>query len=359
MEIISLSDLPKEDWSAFVDECNECWLYHHPAFFDWKAPDSVSFALHENGKISGGCVLYINRSGLGKVLGGRYGPAGLALEAGAARRAYPLVRNHLVNIAKKHGCHAIQMGLPILAPAFGNSEYLDTHLYHLGFNNTLRWGDRTSYTPSYSTVIDLKLPKERIWQGFADSIRRKCRSASKFKFTIEFQQSDVSEYAWEAFKSNHSITMRRAGGESLPLPLLETLYQLLLKNLACLVGLRIGEEIVASLLLLTYKKSAFAFAIGVQNEAYRDGFAAQVRWAAVDELAQRGFEKYEVGSFFPALHGTKLQQLGEFKRRFGGEKRAVLAGEFVTDEFRFVGFDLIPAYTRKLAKSIYEAVRKE
>ena len=306
----------------------------------------------ENGNIIGGCVLFIIRSGFGKVLGGKYGPAGLAFDVGVAPRAYPIVRKHLLKLAVQHRCHAIQMGLPILAPALCESEYLDSHLYELDFNSTMRWGHRTCYTPSYSTVIDLNLSQELIWRQFSDSIRRKCRSASKFKFECEFKQSNVSKEEWDAFKQNHEITMRRAGGKSLPEPFLEKLHQLLLKNYASLVSLRIDKNIVASLLLLTYKKSAFAFAIGVQEKAYGDGFSAQIRWSAVEELKRRGYQKYEVGAFFPALQGTRLQHLGEVKRRFGGVKRPVLTGELVTDDLRFVGLDLIPAYTRKFVNYI-------
>lgn len=358
MKIVPLSAVATGEWEAFVDACDECWLYHHPAFADLVTPDSRSFALLDRGKVSGGCVLYVNRSGFGKVLGGRFGAAGLALLPDSARRSYPLVREHLFETARKSGCHAIQMGLPVLAPAYRQADYLETHLYHLGFTNTLRWGTLTHYTPSYTTVIDLGHTRDAIWGGFSELVRRKCRRASRISFVCDFLQQDVTDAAWAAFLRNHEATMQRGGGAPLPETLLGRLRELLVRNYAALINLRIGERTIASLLLLIYKQSAFYFASGTQPEAYKDGFAAQLHWTAIQELKYRRYERYEVGQFFPALQGTKLSQLGEFKRMFGGSKRPVLAGELVTQELRFLGLDLVPAYGRTWVKSMYDVLRK-
>ena len=358
MEIVPLSAVGVDTWAAFVDSCDECWLYHHPAFFDVASEDSRSFAVLDRGRIAGGCVLFVNRSGLGKMLGGRFGSSGLALRPEASHRAYPLVRNYLFESARKDGCHAIQMGMPALAPAYRSADYLDTHLCHLGFTNTLRWGTLTHYTPSYTTVIDLALPLDQIWRAFATSVRQKCAHASQVPFTHEFVQNGVTDEAWAAFVVNHQTTMRLGGTHSLPATLLARLRDLVAKGYGALINIGIGDTIAASLLLLTYKQSAFYFASGVRPDAYAGGFAAQLHWTAIHELKNRGFKEYEVGQFFPALRGTKLGHLGDFKRRFGGSKRAVLTGELVTQELRFLGLDLMPAYGKQWAKKIYRSVRR-
>jgi GNAT acetyltransferase-like protein len=359
VEIVSLSAIARRDWEAFVDTCDECWLYHHPVFLDLDDTHSRSFAVLHNGKVAGGCALYVNRSGFGKMLGGRYGPAGLALQPAATRRAYPLVREYLFETARKSGCHAIQMALPMLAPAYQSADYLDTHLYHLGFNNALRWGTLTHYTPSYTTIIDLALPLDEIWGKFSELVRRKCRDAAKTPFDCEFLQQTSDDAHWAAFLRNHEATMRRGGASALPESLLDRLRKLLAGGHAALINCKVDAEIVASLLLLTYKNSAFYFASGVQLAAYSAGFAAQLHWTAIQELQRRGFEKYEVGQFYPALRGVKLKSLGEFKRMFGGTKRPVLSGELVTQELRFLALDVLPAYGRKWAKSLYAALRRK
>jgi len=358
MEIVPLSSVRLSDWEDFVNDCDECWLYHHPVFLEMEDPQSMSFAVLDQGRVSGGCVLHLAHSGIGNVLSGGFGPDGLAFLPGVARRAYPLVREYLVERARRCGCHAVQMNLPILAPAYRNVEYLDTHLYRLGFTNTLRWGTSTHYTPSYTTIIELGLSLDDIFRQFSSSVRQKCQRASGISFSHEFLQQDATSLAWEAFLSNHDATMRRGGAQSLPAPLLMKMRQLLVKGFAALINFKADDRIFASLLLLTYKQSAFYFSSGVQSDAYDDGFSAQLHWIAVQELKRRGYERYEVGQFYPLLRGTKLHRLGEFKRMFGGNKRPVLAGELVTHELRFVGLDLGPAYGRKFLKGIYDSMRK-
>jgi hypothetical protein len=162
MEIVKLSKVHEKKWQIFVQNCDECWLYHHSVFQDFDDPNCKSFAILDRDRLVGGCVLYLNRSGMGNVLGGRYGPAGLAILPGFARKAYPLVNAHLKAQAREFGCHAVQMGMPMLAPAYRDSEYLKSHLYHLGFNNTSRWALRTAYDPSYTTIIDLAFSVDQI-----------------------------------------------------------------------------------------------------------------------------------------------------------------------------------------------------
>ena len=359
MEITPLSSISRTEWEAFVDGSDECWLYHHPLFADLDSSDSKSFVVMDHGRVCGGCLLYVNRSGFGKVLGGRFGAAGLALRSDLARPAYPLVLAYLYDVAEKTGSHAIQMVLPVLAPGYANAEYLDTHLYQLGFNSTLRWGLLTHYTPSYTTVIDLHLASEDIRAGFSTLVRRKCTRAARVAGEHEFLQSDVTDEAWSAFLRNHESTMRRGGDSPLGGALLGRLRGLFAHGFAALVNVRSGADVVASLLVLTYKRTAFYFASGLRDDAYRDGLSAYVHWIAIQELRRRGYERYEIGQFFPELRNVKLRQLGEFKRMFGGSKRPMLAGELVTNELRFVALDVLPAYGRKWAKAMLVSWRKE
>lgn len=347
LNIVPLAEVSAQEWERFVESSDECWLYHHPLFLDLHLTDSRSFALVENGKVMGGCILYVNRSGLGKVLSQRYGPAGLALSPNIARKAYPLVRQHLIETARADGCHAVQLGLPALAPRYAEPDYLDSHLYHLGFNNTLRWGTRTHYTPSYATVIDLRDSEAKIWAGFSELTKRKCRAASRIRFTVEVLQRDVSREAWDEFVVNNAATMRKSALPPVAPPVLSKLRAAMDRGCAALLHLRVGAVSKGSLLLLTYKSAAFYFASGVLPDAYKDGFAAQLHWSAICELKRLGFAQYEVGQFYPELKGTKLSQIGEFKRTFGGKKRSVLAGEMITNDMRFLCLDLLPAYARR------------
>ena len=80
IRFISFDKVPTEIWSQFVDECDECWVYHKAELIRFNLRDSRSFAIYERDQIIGVCVLYVNKIMLGKVLGPRMGPAGLALK---------------------------------------------------------------------------------------------------------------------------------------------------------------------------------------------------------------------------------------------------------------------------------------
>ena len=59
MEIVPLFKVPYEKWHTFVQNCDECWLFHHSAFQDLDDPNSQSFAIIEQERLVGGCILYV------------------------------------------------------------------------------------------------------------------------------------------------------------------------------------------------------------------------------------------------------------------------------------------------------------
>ena len=351
LRILPLTGVDEKAWAQFVEDCDQCWLFHHPDFFDISDPDSRSFAILDDDKIVGGCILMVNRSGLGRVLGYRYGGAGLAVRRRISSAEYSRIKNYIVDLARENACHAIQMNLPRLAPGNLGSSYLDTHLYQLGFGDSLRWGASPLYSPSFSTILDLAQSNDSIWRDFSELIRRKCKLAAKLGFDVEFLQNGAARSAWDAFERTHAQTMMRGGANELPSALRARLSKLVLNDKAAILNLSRYGDVIASLLLLTYKNAAFYFASGVVAEAYDSGFAAQLHWSAVEELRRRGYAIYEIGQYFPALGKSKLKSIGDFKRMFGGYKRRVLAGELVVNEARMFLLDLVPAHLRRCLKS--------
>ena len=94
-------EVPVQQWSQFVDECEECWAYHRPELINIHRSDSRSFAIWKENKLIGVCVLYVNNVHLGKILGSRMGPAGLALKKNVPKKIYSLIFEHLQYLAKK------------------------------------------------------------------------------------------------------------------------------------------------------------------------------------------------------------------------------------------------------------------
>ncbi len=348
IDCVPLQTLTRSDWLTFVENCDECWLFHHPDLVMPDLPESRSFGVLENGALVGGCILYVNRQGMGKVLGGRVGPAGLALKKGVSKKAIPIIREYLIDQARKSGCHGIQMSLPILAPANRKGSYLDSSLYSMEFTDHLRWGRNTDYVPSFSTVIDLSGEMSQIFGGFTKSVKEKCKKAGKVGFQAHFVTGVADEEGWKEFVTNHSLTLARGGGAPLPASLLGRLKKLVELGLATLLNVYAEGACQASLLLLTYKGAVNYFASGVKPEAYSSGVAAFIHFLGMQEMKRRGFSVYEMGQSFPTLAGTKLHDLGEFKSMFGGEKWPVLAGELIVSDWRYFFLDLLPAHLKAI-----------
>ena len=350
IEIVPLNAIQTEQWRFFVDECDECWLYHHPDIAPIDDPDSRSFAILQSGELIGGCLLFVNRSGIGKVLGYRIGAAGLAMKNILTAEDYSEISKYLGQLACSNNCHAIQMLLPTLAPVNLKKNYLESHLAHMGFNNSLRWGTNIDYVPSYTTLIDLANSIDVIFNDFSKSPREKCKKFKKLHFEYKFFNEAVADNEWNNFVTNHNATLERSGGAPLSAKLILKLRGLLHSSRASLINVYFNLKCQASLLILTYKKSGFYFASGIQPEAYESGVSAYIHLLAIKELKSRSFEYYEVGQSFPTLKGTKINTLGEFKRMFGGYKHSVLVGELVVDKGRYIFLDLLPSHLRKFLR---------
>ena len=175
-----------------------------------------------------------------------------------------------------------------------------------------------------------------------------CKLATKQGFDVAFHQGNLTMEAWYAFEENHRHTMHRGGATELPAALRSRLEHLVRQERAAILNISRNGVVIASLLLLTYKRAAFYFASGVSPEAYKAGFAAQLHWSAIEELRRRSYQFYDIGQYFPALENAKLKSLGDFKRMFGGTKRRMLAGELVVSKARMLCLDLAPAYLRQL-----------
>lgn len=326
----SFNDIPASEWATFVDACDECWLYHRPEFIQYEQKKSFSFAIIEHSEIKGICVLYKNKEYFDSFFGYRIGPAGLALSNSFQMSREKLYRNilkHLLVIAAKNDCSRIQLNMPSLAPANNNRQYDDSHLYQLGFSISLRWG-RGDYTPALTGVIDLQCDRRDFMDDFSETHRRACNRCLQQPYSYHYYCSDnMTEDAWNEFVTNHKETMQKTGGTPLSDSLRALFRELVKKGFFSLINLRIGDERCTSLLIATYKGNASYYASGM-NYKFRDsGAGIFIHLLAMQELQRRNFKFYDIGPFFPGMHNTKMGLIGEFKRRFGGSKWPLLAGE--------------------------------
>jgi hypothetical protein len=350
IRFIPFNEVSAEIWAQFVDECDECWIYHKAELIRFNLRDSRSFAIYERDQIIGVCVLYVNKIMLGKVLGSRIGPAGLALKTNISKKIYPLILDHLKNLARINNCLAIQMELCRLAELNSDKDYLSSYLGNLGFSLGQRYLG-TDYLPSFTIIFDLSKTLEEISNDFSRLVKRKCARFVKGEYQYECFEKEISTQSWEEFVINHRATFKLTGATPFPEKTLAFLRGLVENSLGLLINVYVEGSCCASLYLMIYKRRAFFFASGVKSEFYDSGCRTFIYQLAITELKTRGVSFFGIGYFFPskALEGTKLYSIGQFKRMFGGEQKLALNGELILNEWLYFFLVILPGYIRKMA----------
>jgi hypothetical protein len=359
IHFLPFQEVSNQQWSQFVDDCEECWIYHKPELINIHLNDSRSFAIYNNNTIIGVCVLYVNKLFLGRVLGCRIGPAGLALKKNVPKNIHSLVFEHLQYLARENNCLAIEMSLCGLAKiGTSSSNYLSSHLGKLGFCIGLRYFG-TDYLPSFTSIIDLSNSYEDISRDFYDSVKQKCVRFAKYSYKYSCFEENIQRENWEEFEANHRATFEKTGAKPFTEQMFGYLYGLIKNGLALLLNVYVDGKCCASLFLITYKRRAFYFASGVQSEFYDSGVTAYIHQLAIIELKRKGYSLYELGQFYPtkSLEGTKIYSIGQFKKMFGGKKQMVLSGEYIFNESLHFLLILLPGYFRKLIRYFWKNIR--
>jgi len=331
---VTLSFVPfeKEDpraWSAFVDSCDEAWLPHRPEFLA-ASPEDCSFSLRRNGELIGVCALARQRQGRAAAV--LYG-AGLALASTVA--FHDIVddfRAELHALVARQGALAVQFNQPPLSPALAGRRYADSILMELGFSCGLRWGFNLDYVTGFHTVIELSHEMGAILKGFTKGNRACVARCRRLAATAEF--SDAARFSdghWDAFVNIHRATYARTGAAAFSEEHLARLKRHAQAGFIALAALRLDGELVAAILLETYKGGANYLAGGCRDDAQKLGAMVYLHFLAMERMKLAGYRYYCMGPSFPALRGTKMGAIGDFKRRFGGAKWDILAGELVTD----------------------------
>jgi lipid II:glycine glycyltransferase (peptidoglycan interpeptide bridge formation enzyme) len=359
IRFLPFQEVPSQQWSQFVDDCEECWIYHKPELINIHLNDSRSFAIYNDNTIIGVCVLYVNKLFLGRILGYRTGPAGLALKKNVPKKVYPLIQSYLNELARANNCLAIQMSLSNLAKAEDpSSNYLSSNLGKLGFSMGLRYFG-TDYLPSFTSIINLTKSLEEISKDFYELVKRKCARFRKQAHQLFCFEDKIPEKNWDEFESNHRATFKKTGATPFSRQTLDSLRGLLENGLALLLNVYVDNKCCASLYLMTYKKRATYFASGTDLRFYDSGVTAYIHQLAIIELKKRGYLFYEMGQFFPskALEGSKLHSIGQFKKMFGNEKQLVLSGELILNEFLYFFQIILPGYIKKFIRYFWKRMR--
>lgn len=351
-----VGEIAHGDWLSFVEESDECWLYHHPKVHPRGAP---GFGVLVGERLVGLCLLGSARAAGSRVLTYGIGPAGLALLPEAARpEVYARVRAHLLTLAKKAGACAVFQVLPALAPAHRQRTFAESHLARLGFRPGIPWGDSQTEIASYTSIIDLTQDEAAILKGFTKSAKAKCKLAAKLPLSCTELIREDRDADWSDFITNHVATFTRTGARPFAPERIVWLRDMVAEGLARLLNFHHAGRCVASLVLMQYKRRAFYFASGVQDDYYAHGLAASLHWEAMRRLKAEGYLAYELGQSYPRLAPSKMYNIGQFKRSFGGELKETLAGTLVVAPFAYATGFKGPRILKKLLVKGVEKLRR-
>lgn len=344
---VAVTPFAEEDsdaWTDFVEECPEAWLHHLPEFAAAQ-PGNCSFSVRVDGRIAGVCVLARGRRKFGAVLSG----PGLALATGADRDAiYRAVGDALRRLARRERCQAVEFVLPPLAPAFAGRGRDGTVLAALGFSRGLRWAYDLDFIDGYYSVIDLTQEMETILKGYSKGNRASAARCRKMGMSVvpSFGAA-LEEAAWENFRRIHRATYARSHGTPFTDSRLARLAAMVRAGRLALINIHRGSECVATVLLEIYKQGASYFAGGATDEARQQGAMAFAQYAAMEWAKGAGCVCYSMGPTYPALSDTPFGANGEFKKRFGGARWEILAGEMMINPLAHLARIRMPAALRR------------
>jgi len=339
IELKPFRDESPEDWSHFVKECDEAWVFHTASFID-AFPYDFSFSIRIDGSIRGICVMGRVRRRSGAYF---VGP-GMALSAAAKNATvYGVLRTKLKDLAVSAGCQGAEFTLSPMAPAHFSKKFADSILYQFSFSEGARWRKSWETLPGFFSVIDLGLDVTQIIRGFSKGNKASVSRCKKLGLGLEVQTGqNTNRESWQDFVTIHRQTYRRSNGEPFSDERLDHLFLLVQSGHMALVNGIENGICVSSLLLATDKSGAFYYAGGAFDDARQKGIMAWTHSEAIRWLKENGYKRYCLGFTITALEGTVGGAIGDSKNRFGGNKWPMLCGDLILRPASFFIFQMAP-----------------
>jgi hypothetical protein len=307
-----------ERWDAFVETCDEAWLWHSwdliEALRTWRDSFDESFGVATNsGELL--AVVPLRRVGIriarvvnAHDLEGLGGPA-FAGDIGRRRRTAvgAALVAYLHELGSQHRVREVRLSLSPLAPAFiGRNRPAVNPLLELGGENVV----------SQTWIVDLSREVDALWEGMAGRGRTAVRKAESAGVTVRVGAEDDLD----AYYEMHCETYARTGQPPHPRAYFEAIWRHFLgrDRATLLIAEHDGAPVAAQSFAVF--KAAAAYWTGAASEAgLRLGANNILQWEALKRLRERGAAWYEAGEAFFGGEDAKLRGLSDFKRSTGGQ----------------------------------------
>jgi hypothetical protein len=324
---VDRSEVGVRNWDAFVDECDEAWLWHRRdlqrALTLLRPSDDVGFTVtDEAGSLVAVVPLHVvHRSLLGRPLKRLESFGGPAVAFALSKRQRDHVRDviqaTMVELADKERATRIDVMLSPLAPAFAPGRGTSV-------NPLLEWGYQNTLTQTW--VVDLADDADSRWTRYSQNARQEVRKAAA-RSTIR-EASGLQDL--DCYYRLHAETYARTGARPHPFEYFETIFRdLVPKGMARVLFAVVGDEVVAAQNTGLYKEAA-VYWTGASATDREGGENRLLCHEQVTRAAAEGRRWYEMGEAFPGTTDQKLAGLSGFKRSFGAELHPLFRGRLRT-----------------------------
>lgn len=320
-KIIDRLAVGKKCWDEFVDSSAGAWLWHRydmqDAMATWPGNSDLGFAVVDMSaeeKILAIVPLHGGEFRIKRIFPWRFisshgGPAlDNNLEKKQIKKIAEFIKNYLIKLAESRKVSDIHLELSPMAPAYRAESCPKVNpLLDIGCANTL----------SQTWIVDLRYPKDDLWNNMEGRARTAVRKAEKNGVNIRIAEG---ERDLDIYYDLHKKNYNRTGAKPHPKEYFRAIWQNFIPYKLCFILFAEHENrVVAAENFATYKKAGMYWT-GAADQIGLDVQAnSLLQWTAIQTMANNGIEWYETGEAFLGMKEGKPKGLSDFKRSFGCE----------------------------------------
>jgi len=329
-KIVYFNDVSQEQWDTWVSGISTASYFHSWFWIDYSSKfqnvaSNGSFAyLDSNSKLLAICPLIESVSNESNEISANGAPVGTPvlqdnLKPGVRRNILDNIFSIIQDYAKAHVVKKIIMATHPLSHGICDND-ISCFMNSFEF---LRY--RILYHVTNTTVIDLRLPYEVLFQNIGKYHRRHITRGQKKDITVKvFNSRENTGELKNRFKMFQDEHFTAAGKMTRPQETWDSMYSSAMQGSASLFCAFLGDIPVSYLFCGQFSSMAFGWS-QVNVKEYEKTYSPRhlLEWEAINYYKKNGFSFYEIGERYYApqlLHVPTEKQItiSQFKERYGG-----------------------------------------
>ena len=236
-------------------------------------------------------------------LGGPAAVNGLSLKQKV--KLFDFLRNHLNELAAKHGVMEIDLGIPPMAPAYRGERCPRV-------NPLLTLGSENALTQTW--VVDIRANEMELRRAYAEGTREDLRKIQREQYQV---RTASNEHDMKIYYDLHCATFKRSGKTPHPFAYYEHIFKHFVARGLCRIVFFIqNDEVLAAHNTALYKNGALYWT-AASKFAKTGGANRLLMDEQIMHAKHTGVEWYETGEAFPHLTDGKYKGISDYKKSFG------------------------------------------